>query len=551
LPDSIDIHTFVWLEVELARSKTKTFVFETEIVSSPDDFHSLRQSEEHGRKLYNAVLGKLLSSLSQMKQSWKYKDTLLQSKTDPRRKADFAQLRLDHGLNEFAAISLASQLRSGSADFDIYVPSKVAQEIGKRAFRAVERRMFGKAKRCRFKRKGSDFSLKGSSNKESPQIKVTGETACLIFRKKHYPLKISQENPYHRHALDHRIKSSQIFKRSIGGRQRWFVQICLEGEAFRDTEKERRHKALLESRFGKDFSGQNVSIDFGPKRIAVSNEVISFEDRIMPVSVKGLMTECKALQRKMSRSLRMNNRDAFKSGTLSKGTRLKKTKNYQKLVQKKKDKDRRMACHRKCVIGNRAHEIMQLGRVVKLENISYKALQKRYGKSVGQSAPASLKASLFRTAEKLGGRGELINTFQTRLSQTCLCGEVRKKALSERTHSCGSCGLVVGRDTLSAFLGCFTENRVVKKGRKEIINSSLDLAAARSAATGHQTLSSSGSISAGTSSENLKGERMSGSREVTSSLEGSGKRSSKPQQEPWCRMGQGSAERPKARNLHP
>ncbi|MDQ3235012.1 MAG: hypothetical protein M3Q07_24655 [Pseudobdellovibrionaceae bacterium] len=82
----------------MAGSTTKTFVFETEIVSSADDFHSLRQSEEHGRKLYNAVLGKLLSSLSRMKQSRQYKVTVLLPKTDPRRKADFAQLRLDCGL---------------------------------------------------------------------------------------------------------------------------------------------------------------------------------------------------------------------------------------------------------------------------------------------------------------------------------------------------------------------------------------------------------------------------------------------------------------------
>ncbi|HYX37342.1 MAG TPA: hypothetical protein VE954_29925, partial [Oligoflexus sp.] len=111
----------------LARSTTKTFVFETEIVSSPDDFRSLRQSEEHGRKLYNAALGKLLSSLSRMKQSREYKVTVRLPKIDPRRKADFAQLRLDHGLSEFAAISLASKLRTGSVDFAVYVPSKVAQ----------------------------------------------------------------------------------------------------------------------------------------------------------------------------------------------------------------------------------------------------------------------------------------------------------------------------------------------------------------------------------------------------------------------------------------
>lgn len=535
----------------MARSATKTFVFETEILSSPDDFRSLRQSEEHGRKLYNAVLGKLLDSLSRMKSSRAYKDTVLLPKADPRRKADFAQLRLDHDMSEFAAISLASQLRTGSVDFDIFVPSKVAQEIGKRAFRAVERKMFGKAKRCRFKKQGTEFSLKGSSNKESPQIKVTGDSALLIFRKKEYSLKIDQQNPYHCHALDHRIKNSQIMRRRIGGRERWFVQICLEGEAFRDKEKERRHRTRLVSHFGEAFEGKSVSVDFGPKRIAVSNELISFEGPIIPLSLKGMMGQCKSLQRKMSRSLRQNNKEAFEAGVLRKGVRLKKTSNYQKLASEKKDKDRRMASHRKCILGHRAHEIMQLGRVLKLENISYKALQKRYGKSVAASAPASLKASLFRTAEKLGGRGELINTFQTRLSQTCLCGEVKKKALKERTHACASCGLIVGRDILSAFLGCFTQNSVVKKGRREIINSSLDLAAARSAATGHQTLSFSGSHTAGTSSENLKGERMSGSREVTSSLEGSEKRPSKPQQEPWRLRGQGSAECPKARNLQP
>jgi len=118
---------------------TKTFVFETAILSSPDDFRLLRQSEDHDRKLWNAVLGKLLGSLSRMKQSREDKNTVLLPKTDLRRKADFAQLRLDHGLSEFAAVSLASKLRTGSVDFDIYAPSKVAQEIGKRVFRAVER----------------------------------------------------------------------------------------------------------------------------------------------------------------------------------------------------------------------------------------------------------------------------------------------------------------------------------------------------------------------------------------------------------------------------
>ncbi|WP_141735829.1 hypothetical protein [Oligoflexus tunisiensis] len=485
-----------------------------------------------------------------MKNSREYRDTLLFNKSDPKRKADFAQLRIEYGLTEFAAVSLASKLRTGSVDFDLFVPSKVAQEIGKRAFRAVERKMFGKAKRCRFKSKGQDFSLRGSSNKESPQIKVVGETVLLVFRKKEYLLKMDWRNPWHRHALGCRIKNSQVFKRSIGGRVRWFVQICLEGEAYRDTEKERKHKVRLAARFGEDFRGQNVSVDFGPKKIAISNGIVSYERLIVSDWLKGLIAESKVIQRRMSRSLRLNNKKAFQDGVLKKGTRLSRTEKYRKLSRKKQDIERRIAAFRKCIQGHLSHEIMQLGSVVKLEDISYKALQKRYGKSVGESAPASLKASLFRTAEKLGGRGELINTFQTRLSQTCLCGEVRKKELRERTHACRVCGLVLPRDILSAFLGCFTHNQVQKKGRKEIINSSLDLAAARSAAVGHKTLSFPGSLAAGTPSENLKGDCKRGNREVASSLERSGKRQSRFQQEPRSPQDQGSAERPNAENLH-
>ncbi|HYX32644.1 MAG TPA: hypothetical protein VE954_05990, partial [Oligoflexus sp.] len=148
-----------------------------------------------------------------------------------------------------------------------------------------------------------------------------------------------QQNPYHRHALEQRIKSSQILKRTIGGRERWFVQLCLEGEAFRDTAKERRHKARLVSRFGEGFQGQSVSVDFGPKKIAISNGIVSYERLIVGDWLKGLILESKALQRKMSRSLHINNKGAFRGGALKKGVRLGRTRNYQKLALEKRDID--------------------------------------------------------------------------------------------------------------------------------------------------------------------------------------------------------------------
>ncbi|MBU4139543.1 MAG: transposase, partial [Euryarchaeota archaeon] len=41
-------------------------------------------------------------------------------------------------------------------------------------------------------------------------------------------------------------------------------------------------------------------------------------------------------------------------------------------------------------------------------------------------------------------------------SQTCICGYFVPKKLSERIHSCPSCGLIMGRDQVSAIL---IENR--------------------------------------------------------------------------------------------
>jgi putative transposase len=35
-------------------------------------------------------------------------------------------------------------------------------------------------------------------------------------------------------------------------------------------------------------------------------------------------------------------------------------------------------------------------------------------------------------------------------SQECLCGEIVKKTLAERTHNCPKCGLVIDRDVLAA-----------------------------------------------------------------------------------------------------
>lgn len=58
---------------------------------------------------------------------------------------------------------------------------------------------------------------------------------------------------------------------------------------------------------------------------------------------------------------------------------------------------------------------------------------------------------LSRKAASVGGQVALIDTATTRLSQACICGNVVRKPLNQRTHRC-PWGVVADRDGFSAFL---------------------------------------------------------------------------------------------------
>ena len=69
-------------------------------------------------------------------------------------------------------------------------------------------------------------------------------------------------------------------------------------------------------------------------------------------------------------------------------------------------------------------------------------------------------SQLTRKAENAGGSVELINTRKTKLSQTCIYGNVEKKPLKQRHHIC-SCGVEAQRDLFSAFLARFFGNNTL------------------------------------------------------------------------------------------
>ena len=107
----------------------------------------------------------------------------------------------------------------------------------------------------------------------------------------------------------------------------------------------------------------------------------------------------------------------------------------------------------KSLHGQLAHEIVAVGDTIITEQISYRAWQKQFGRSVGLRAPGMFLAILKRTVASTGGILVEVPTQRTKLSQYCHgCGAYVKKPLSLRWHQC-PCGIgPVQRDLYSAFL---------------------------------------------------------------------------------------------------
>lgn len=137
---------------------------------------------------------------------------------------------------------------------------------------------------------------------------------------------------------------------------------------------------------------------------------------------------------------------------MSKGKkRWNNSQTYFKTKDAKANLERKLAGHRKSLHGKMVNSILIEGDTFKLEKLSYKAFQKLYGRSVGKRAPGMFVSHLKCKAESAGAKVAEFPTYNTKLSQTCQCGRVKKKSLKQRVHQC-ECGVHAQRDLYSAFL---------------------------------------------------------------------------------------------------
>ena len=182
-----------------------------------------------------------------------------------------------------------------------------------------------------------------------------------------------------------------------------------------------------------------------------------------------MSAEKNRILRKMDRSKRQTNKDNYNlDGTVKKGATFKFSNRYIKLKNKLREIFRKEADIRKYQHECLANEIISSGNKIYVEEMNFQGLQKRskntekndkgkfkkkkrFGKSLGNRAPAMLISIIDRKLKSFGTEIIKINTKKAKASQfDHSTEEYRKKSLSKRWNNID--GNKVQRDLYSSFL---------------------------------------------------------------------------------------------------
>ncbi|TMD98888.1 MAG: AAA family ATPase [Chloroflexi bacterium] len=439
------------------RRKTPTVLLELPLVVNEGQAKRIQGHLEAGRALYNAVLSEGQKRLRRMRAdpAWQVARCIPRAQKQERLAA-FSALRRRYGFSEYALHEYAKTARvCWIAD---HLDAVLAQTLATRAYQALNRVCVGEARRVRFKSRGRGLgSLENKRNDTGLRFVLQkpeeGNRGFLIWKDDQLEAVIDWEDEVVAHGLRQRIKYARLVQhrasseRAAGADARGFryvVQLALEGVPHR----KKKHAV------GNDIIGA----DLGPSTIAL---VPRAGEASLAVFCEELAPNAQAirrLQRRMDRQRRAANPEHYdERGRMKKQgknrLRWKTSKSYERTRRHKATRERKLAAHRKSLHGRHVHEIVAVGNTVILEKISYKAWQKRYGKSVGLRAPGMFVEMLRRTVARTGGTLIEVPTRTAKLSQFCHgCGCVVKKPLSQRWHHC-PCGVgPVQRDLYVAFL---------------------------------------------------------------------------------------------------
>jgi len=436
-----------------------THVARLKLDATPSQSSLLVTDEEAADRVYNACLNEALARLERLRADPAFEQAKAMS-SGPDRTAAFRTLEALHGFTEYALMSYASGLRSrktGAPWVREHVGAHEAHVEGRNAFRSVRRWSLGRAGRPKFRRHAKRtrraLECKDLHGNIRPLIE-DGHLVGVVYRRRRIRLSASRTRAAggrHRSEeqaelcrveaaiQDEKLRYCRIV--SVFARGRW----CHEAQFVLDGPAPLRHPVGDESM---------ATIDLAPQWLHVVHDSGSRHTPIAP-SVEDVGRELARLQRKLDRQHRAGSPSCFDDeGRHVKGRCYWKKRSKAALQTQARIAEchRVMAARRDTDHGRTANAIIAISKNVRSEDHGIKSWQRSWwSRQVSQRGPGAQMARIERATTRAGGTYTLIDSHLA-LSQTCIGGERKKKALSERRHVCEDHGLDLDRDLFSSFL---------------------------------------------------------------------------------------------------
>lgn len=428
---------------------------------NPTQCRDIRTRFFTGTRVYNAVLGEFLARSRAVKAdpAWETAGQLTRRTPGQQkaRRAAFAEVEQTHGFSVDVAQSFASSLRQSWVRE--HLPAQETQNLGARAFDAIKQWHLGRKGAPRFKpiaRGLHSVAAKDGNGALRPKTDEAGRLVGLQWGAGFVipiaPAAVSGRRGREQQAelaeiealiAAGKVLSTRIVRTEINGRDTFRMQMVMDGHPT-------RRRPVGDGR---------VAFDLGPSAIAVavhradgtwSGWVEPLADRICLDTAR-----LRRAQRHLDRQHRAGSPECFNpDGTHKPGyCDWRRSAGAKRSMARVGELHRRLAGHRQTLHGALANRLLAHGTDIACEKLDYRAWQKNFSRSVRDRAPGLLVQTMRRKAESAGGhRLYEFNPKTAALSQTCLCGDRKKKPLSQRVHRC-ECGIKEHRDLFSAYLG--------------------------------------------------------------------------------------------------
>jgi putative transposase len=355
-----------------------------------------------------------------------------------------------------------------------HLPAQETQNLGARAFDAVKQWHLGRKGKPRFKpvaRGLHSLAAKDGNGALRPKLDTGGQLVGVQWgagfvvaiaapaqsgrRGKEQQAELREIEALIAAA---KVLSTRIVRTVINGHDTYRMQMVMDGQPTR------RHPV----------GDGRVSFDLGPSQIAMavqrgdgtwSGWVEPLADRISMDTARMRRAQCH-----LDRQHRAGSPDCFgPDGTHKAGQcRWKRSSAAKQTSARVAELHRRLTQHRKTLHGALGNHLFTYGTDIACEKLNYVAWQKNFPRSVRDRAPGLLVETIRRKADSAGGDNLYeYNPNTTALSQTCLCGNRKKKPLFQRVHRC-ECGITEHRDLFSAYLGLHVHSKANGSDRLDL-----------------------------------------------------------------------------------